>query len=208
MGKVDENKKRKKEALISTAYDLFTTKGINATSISDIVKKAGVAKGTFYLYFKDKYDIKDKLIAHKTRELFDNAKIAMEQSQIVGLEEQLIFIIDHITNILASNRPLLNLISKNLVMGALQSALLPDEANDNSFYQSFLKLIENDAYEYEDVEIMLFTIIELAGSTCYNSILYEEPVTLDQYKPYLYRSVRLIIQSHRVENQTVQAISA
>ena len=67
MGKIDENKKRKKEALISTAYDLFTTKGINATSISDIVKKAGVAKGTFYLYFKDKYDIKDKLIAHKTK---------------------------------------------------------------------------------------------------------------------------------------------
>ena len=207
MGKIDENKKRKKEALISTAYDLFTTKGINATSISDIVKKAGVAKGTFYLYFKDKYDIKDKLIAHKTRELFDNAKIAMEQSQISGLEEQLIFIIDHITNILSGNRPLLNLISKNLVMGALQSALLSDETDDNSFYQSFLKLIENDAYEYEDVEIMLFTIIELAGSTCYNSILYEEPVTLDQYKPYLYRSVRLIIRSHRVSNHTVNAIS-
>ena len=207
MGKIDENKKRKKEALISTAYDLFTTKGINATSISDIVKKAGVAKGTFYLYFKDKYDIKDKLIAHKTRELFDNAKIAMEQSQISGLEEQLIFIIDHITNILSSNRPLLNLISKNLVMGALQSALLPNETDDNSFYQSFLKLIENDAYEYEDVEIMLFTIIELAGSTCYNSILYEEPVTLDQYKPYLYRSVRLIIRSHRVEDPTTNTIS-
>ena len=207
MGKIDENKKRKKEALISTAYDLFTTKGINATSISDIVKKAGVAKGTFYLYFKDKYDIKDKLIAHKTRELFDNAKIAMEQSQISGLEEQLIFIIDHITNILSSNRPLLNLISKNLVMGALQSALLPNETDDNSFYQSFLKLIENDAYEYEDVEIMLFTIIELAGSTCYNSILYEEPVTLNQYKPYLYRSVRLIIRSHRVSNHAVNAIS-
>ena len=208
MGKVDENKKRKKEALISTAYDLFTTKGINATSISDIVKKAGVAKGTFYLYFKDKYDIKDKLIAHKTKELFSNAKIAMEQSQVTGLEEQLIFIIDHITSILANNRPLLNLISKNLVMGALQSALLPDEENDNSFYQSFLQLIKEDPYEYQDINIMLFTILELAGSTCYNSILYEEPVTLDQYKPYLYRSVRLIIQSHRAEKSVSLAISS
>lgn len=200
MGKVDENKKKKKEALITTAYDLFTTKGINATSISDIVKKAGVAKGTFYLYFKDKYDIKDKLIAHKTRELFDNAKIAMEQSQVTGLEEQLIFIIEHITNILANNRPLLNLISKNLVMGALQSALLPAEESE-SFYESFLNLVKEDPYEYQDVEIMLFTIIELAGSTCYNAILYEEPVPLEQYKPYLYRSVRLIIRSHRVESE-------
>lgn len=200
MGKVDENKKKKKEALITTAYDLFTTKGINATSISDIVKKAGVAKGTFYLYFKDKYDIKDKLIAHKTRELFDNAKIAMEQSQVTGLEEQLIFIIEHITNILANNRPLLNLISKNLVMGALQSALLPAEESE-SFYESFLNLVKEDPYEYQDVEIMLFTIIELAGSTCYNAILYKEPVPLEQYKPYLYRSVRLIIRSHRVESK-------
>ena len=61
MGKVDENKKKKKEALFNTAYELFTTKGINATAISDIVEKAGVAKGTFYLYFKDKYDIKNNL---------------------------------------------------------------------------------------------------------------------------------------------------
>ena len=69
MGRVEENKKKKKEALFRTAYELFTTKGINSTAISDIVEKAGVAKGTFYLYFKDKYDIKNKLIAHKTKEL-------------------------------------------------------------------------------------------------------------------------------------------
>ncbi len=49
------------------------------TAISDIVE-AGVAKGTFYLYFKDKYDIKNKLIAHKTKELFDHAAIALEHS--------------------------------------------------------------------------------------------------------------------------------
>ena len=67
MGRVEENKKKKKEALFRTAYELFTTKGINSTAISDIVEKAGVAKGTFYLYFKDKYDIKNKLIAHKTK---------------------------------------------------------------------------------------------------------------------------------------------
>ena len=58
MGKIEEKKKRKKETLFNTAYELFTTKGILGTTVSDIVEKAGVAKGTFYLYFKDKYDIK------------------------------------------------------------------------------------------------------------------------------------------------------
>ena len=65
--KVGNKKKKKESELYSAAYELFTTKGINKTVIDDIVKKAGVAKGTFYLYFKDKYDIKNKLIAHKTK---------------------------------------------------------------------------------------------------------------------------------------------
>ena len=72
MGKVDMNKKQKKESLLNTAFSLFTSKGFQNTSISDIVKEAGVAKGTFYLYFTDKYDIRNKLIAHQaTMLLFD-----------------------------------------------------------------------------------------------------------------------------------------
>ena len=62
MGKLELNKKRKKSALYNTAFELFTTKGLAKTTISDIVENAGVAKGTFYLYFKDKYDIRNKLI--------------------------------------------------------------------------------------------------------------------------------------------------
>ena len=65
MGKAEENKLKKRESLLNTAFELFTTKGIHDTSISDIVEKAGVAKGTFYLYFKDKYDINNKLVAHR-----------------------------------------------------------------------------------------------------------------------------------------------
>ena len=193
MGRVEENKKKKKEALFRTAYELFTTKGINSTAISDIVEKAGVAKGTFYLYFKN------KLIAHKTKELFDHAAVALENSGITGLEDQLVFIIDDIINILVNNKPLLNFISKNLVMGALKSAFWSDEEADKIFYERYLELVEADNYNYKDIDIMLFTILELAGSTGYNSILFEEPVSIEAYKPFLYRTVRLIIRSHREE---------
>ena len=73
MGKLELNKKKKKDALFNTAFELFTTKGLTKTTISDIVNQAGVAKGTFYLYFKDKYDIRNKLVSHKTGELFFRA---------------------------------------------------------------------------------------------------------------------------------------
>ena len=67
--KIDKNKQIKRESLLETAFNLFTSKGIHKTSISDIVDNAGVAKGTFYLYFQDKYDIRNKLIAHKSGEV-------------------------------------------------------------------------------------------------------------------------------------------
>ena len=60
MGKAEENKRQKKDALMHGAFDLFTTKGIANTSIAEIAEKAGVGKGTFYSYFKDKGDIHDR----------------------------------------------------------------------------------------------------------------------------------------------------
>lgn len=199
MGKIDENKRKKKEALFNTAYELFTTKGITSTTISDIVEKAEVAKGTFYLYFTNKYDIKNKLVVHKTQQLFDAAGAALEKEQIHGLEDQMIFLIDHLINHLKDDRALLNFISKNLVMGALRSALLTGENSDREIYNHFLELVAADDYEYKDVDVMLFTIVELAGSAGYNSMMYEEPIPIDDYKPFLYRTVRLIIKSHRAD---------
>ena len=52
MNKLELNKKIKKDSLLNTAFELFTTKGIHKTSIAEIVQHAGVDKGTFYLYFK------------------------------------------------------------------------------------------------------------------------------------------------------------
>ena len=53
---IQETKENKKNRLLDTGFKLFTEKGIQNTSIQDIVDNANVAKGTFYLYFKDKYE--------------------------------------------------------------------------------------------------------------------------------------------------------
>ena len=41
------DKKDKENRLLATAFDLFTKKGVNNTSIQDIADSAGVGKGTF-----------------------------------------------------------------------------------------------------------------------------------------------------------------
>ena len=46
---------RRRELLEATVH-VFSEKGIASTSVDDIVRAAGVAKGTFYLYFATKDD--------------------------------------------------------------------------------------------------------------------------------------------------------
>lgn len=198
MGKLELNKKKKEDALYNTAFELFTTKGTNKTTISDIVEKAGVAKGTFYLYFKDKYDIRNKLASHKTKDLFYAAYQAVRQNQISGFPEQLHFMIDHILDALRSNSQLLIFVSKNLSWNVFQEALdekMPD--SEVNFYNKYLQLIEEGHQAYDHPDLMLFSVIELASSTCYNCILYQQPVPLEEYMPYLHRAIDGILSSYR-----------
>ncbi|MEF9945711.1 MAG: TetR/AcrR family transcriptional regulator [Lachnospiraceae bacterium] len=201
MSNMQEKKKIKRDSLFNTAYELFTTKGLQKTAISDIVEKAGVAKGTFYLYFSDKYDLRNKLISHKASDLFTSANQDLEKTTLTGVEAQLIFVTNHIIDALAANPSLLTFISKNLVWGIFKTALhVSDGDTGLNFYDAYLRLLQKDDYRYEKPEVMLFTIIELTGSTCYNSILYEEPLPIEKYKPYLFRTIHSIIDSHKINN--------
>lgn len=199
MGKVDKNKELKENSLLKTAFEFFTTKGFSKTSISDIADKAGVAKGTFYLYFKDKYDIRNRLISHKSSQLFRNAVAEIEKNpENLEFDDIIIAIVDNIINQLNENQSLLNFISKNLSWGVFKSALTsPPSDDDINFADIYYKMLDDAPYEFKDPEIMLFMIIELVSSTCYSAILYNEPCGLEDLKPHLYNTIRIIIQHHK-----------
>ena len=82
MTKLETKKKSKESSLLNTAFEFFTTKGFSKTSITDIASKAGVGKGTFYLYFKDKYDIRNRLIARKSEQVFQKTHPAPADGSI------------------------------------------------------------------------------------------------------------------------------
>ena len=42
-----------RQKLLDTAENMLKTNGFNALSVDDITKTAGVAKETFYVYFKE-----------------------------------------------------------------------------------------------------------------------------------------------------------
>ena len=170
MSKIENNKKYKRDSLLDSAFTLFIQKGINKTSIQDIAAKSGVAKGTFYLYFKDKYDLRNILIAHKASQLFQAADIAMHKAGITDTIEQMLFIVDHIIDDLAQDKKLLLFISKNLSWGIFKSTLINSSNTENlDFYDIYTQLLNQDQYDFIDPEIMLFMITELVSSTYYCS---------------------------------------
>ena len=197
MEKIEEEK-NKKTRLLVTAFKLFTEKGLKDTSIQDIVDNADVGKGTFYLYFKDKYEIRDILIIKKSQILFNNAlKALRRKKEINKLDDQIIFIVDHVINALKRNPILLKFISKNLSWGAYSQTVNKvyedTENNEDGIYQLFLKGIETNI-KLKNPEVTLFMIIELVSATCFNSILYKEPLPIEEYKPFLYETIRKLIK--------------
>ena len=188
----------KESRLLDTAYKLFTQKGIKDTSIQEIADNADVGKGTFYLYFKDKYELRDVLIYRKSNKLFNDAYKESKKKSFDTLTDQMIFIIDYVINKLNKNQVLLKFISKNLSWGVFNETIskvynISNEENENGIYSLFLKGIKEYNIKLENPEVTLFMIIELAGATCFNYILYKEPVSIDEFKPYLYDAIKKLI---------------
>lgn len=185
--------------LLNTAFKLFTEKGIKDTSIQEIVDNASVAKGTFYLYFKDKYEIRDILIAKKSEKLFKDALTSLRKNYIKDFSDQIIYVINYVINELIKNPLLLNFISKNLSWGVYNKTVSKiyesSETKEDSLHQLFIKGVKENNIKLKNPDVTLFMIIELVSSTCFNSILHKDPLPIEEYKPYLYDVIRTLIKS-------------
>lgn len=57
LGLREEKKKANRRLLIRAAEELFIEKGLEQTTVADIIERSGLARGTFYNYFSRKEDV-------------------------------------------------------------------------------------------------------------------------------------------------------
>jgi hypothetical protein len=74
MARISKPAPQRRTEILDTAQQLFTTKGVQATSIEDILKQVGIAKGTLYYHFPSKEAILRALIARTTQQIIDRAE--------------------------------------------------------------------------------------------------------------------------------------
>lgn len=77
----------RKNELMDAAEQLFIEKGYDHTSASDIIRKVGVAQGTFYYYFASKDDILNAVIDRYTMRYIDFVKGIADDDEMSALQK-------------------------------------------------------------------------------------------------------------------------
>jgi AcrR family transcriptional regulator len=122
---------------LNVALELFAARGYHATSISHIIDKADVARGTFYQYFRSKREIFDSLLD----QLFTEVSASVAPIAIAAPETMA-------RAIRANIESLCRTLQENLPMGRvlLEQAVGLDESGREQlreFYQRVLDRIES-----------------------------------------------------------------
>jgi AcrR family transcriptional regulator len=68
-GKRAQTKANNRRAILDAAQEIFTEMGYGAASIRDVVRRSGLAAGTFYNYFPDKQSVFQAVLEEHTTEL-------------------------------------------------------------------------------------------------------------------------------------------
>ena len=124
--------------ILRHAARLFGEKGYHSTSISDIIGAAGIARGTFYLYFENKRGIFAELVDDLLARLVGRIRTVDTSPGAPSARRQLLDNITRVLELLSTERPLLAILLKGAV--GLDSEF---DAKLADFYRTIALMIES-----------------------------------------------------------------
>lgn len=197
--KVESKKNLKREALINAALKLFGEKGIKNVSILEITNAANVAKGTFYLYFKDKLELEETAIVKIASQTVENAVKHVDKKREKNPVKSLLWVIDEIINKLKNDKELLNIIHKNLSWSLYERILNDTEKYEHEgkimikFIKRFCSSFSYLNYSEDEMKSLLFLILELVNCAVYSSIMFNEPMPLEKMTDMLHMTIKKLL---------------
>jgi AcrR family transcriptional regulator len=136
----DKRKEQLREELIATASRLFRQNGFSAVSVEDIVAATGVAKGTFYLYFKTKADVVQASLSQALDDLDKQVSSATSQASS-DAAASLRAVVNVILNFLQANPGMIGPITDNELASELGDDVLSRcRAATTSVFERLLRM--------------------------------------------------------------------
>lgn len=184
MDKITKKKNEKYTKILDTALGLFEKNGTHLVSIDEIVKGAGVAKGTFYLYFKDRYDLISTLIIEKASKYMSLLSDEYEPRDFGDVSTSVRHYIEYLSDFLQKNKTLCILIEKNLNT-CVNAVAQTKEGPIKELYEKIFAELINCGFAEAEARAKLYLYIELIVSSCCNAIIRETPYTIEELRPHL-----------------------
>jgi AcrR family transcriptional regulator len=142
-------KGERRQKLLAIARDVFAKRGYHAAKVEDIVTAAGVARGTFYLYFEDKRAIFEEIVDRFIAKLAMNIVRVDPYDRVRSVADQVCENIRRVVSTLLEDPATTKIL--------LTDALGVDPAFDRrlrSFYDEVGKLMEESLREGQALGIV------------------------------------------------------
>ena len=156
--------KSKKEQILDMSFSLFLEKGYDNTSISDILSKLDIARGTLYYHFESKEAIMDAIIERTAKKIVEEAKAIVLQKGLSVHEKIFLLFSESNMNRLSGGELMIDYLNQP------QNALFHEKSN-RAFIQKISPIlgdiisegvkegIFDNAFPYESAELVLVMIM-------------------------------------------------
>ncbi|MGM8212429.1 TetR family transcriptional regulator [Virgibacillus sp. W0430] len=164
----------KKDKIIASAISVFREKGIEKTKVSDIVKGAGIAQGTFYLYFSSKLAVMPSIATVMMEKTLKEIQQQYEPSD--PFPKQLEQIIHAVFQVTSNNREIFSL----MLAGMASSEHLKDWEIIYAPYYKWMSNFLEQAIQQKAIRSTISTdrtavlLIGVIESGAEQSFLYSE----------------------------------
>lgn len=189
-------KLEKRKKLLDSSYELFVEKGISNVSIAEICQKAGIAKGTFYLYFTSKEDIARALNRRISFTLMQKAYDKVNHNRKDTFADNVITMANFIIDYFHADTETLKMMRKDFIF-----PLTVDDF-DNSTNPLMISLRQEisgyasvSGYSNHEILFRLYSLLSMIAGICHAVIIDHFPDTdIDDLKPVLFDMIRKAIQ--------------
>lgn len=187
MATASEKKSLKRRSILDAATRLFTDKSVADTAIDEVVQMAGVAKGTFYLYFRDKYDLLDQIVMQRTAEIFTEGCDFIHAGDISPVDV-FIHLADNIADYMQKNKKVTALIDRRF-SACFKQAIFDEQDAFRKEVNYLTDLLTFGETSRSEAKRQLYILMDMIGSVCCSAVLDGEPYTLEEIKPTLHNFI-------------------
>ncbi|MGH2685711.1 MAG: TetR/AcrR family transcriptional regulator [Actinomycetota bacterium] len=184
----------RRQDLVDAAIKVFAEKGINRTTVADLTAAAGVAKGTFYIYFDSKEHLLGALKELMVSEILEHATTLYSRVGRDDWETLLDATVESMTDFFIDRQDMMQVMVQEGVTPETNELFAELETKVDQMFATAIQLgIDSGAFHATDAQMTGRLIHAAFEGTLKNAILYGGGIDRDRFMAAAKEMVRKML---------------